>query len=129
MPADQLETISPACLQTYPCSVVCTAMLWPHTPPTGCSMHLWVREHLILTAADRMPGCLCRRCLWAPGEDPTNPLVPYHDEEWGRPSRDERHLFELLCLEGAQVRFPSCHRMRRQHSKPLAALQIWLCIP
>ena len=44
-----------------------------------------------------------RRCQWASGEDPTNPLVPYHDDEWGRPSRDDRHLFEMLCLEGAQV--------------------------
>jgi DNA-3-methyladenine glycosylase I len=29
--------------------------------------------------------------------------VAYHDEEWGAPSRDERHLFELLVLEGAQA--------------------------
>lgn len=27
----------------------------------------------------------------------------YHDEEWGVPSHDDRHLFELLCLEGAQA--------------------------
>jgi DNA-3-methyladenine glycosylase I len=27
----------------------------------------------------------------------------YHDEEWGRPSRDERRLFEMLILEGAQA--------------------------
>lgn len=30
-------------------------------------------------------------------------MVAYHDEEWGRPSRDETHLFEMLCLEGAQA--------------------------
>jgi DNA-3-methyladenine glycosylase I len=29
--------------------------------------------------------------------------VAYHDEEWGVPSRDERHLFEMLVLEGAQA--------------------------
>jgi DNA-3-methyladenine glycosylase I len=29
--------------------------------------------------------------------------VAYHDEEWGAPSRDERHLFEMLVLEGAQA--------------------------
>jgi DNA-3-methyladenine glycosylase I len=29
--------------------------------------------------------------------------VAYHDEEWGVPSHDERHLFELLVLEGAQA--------------------------
>ena len=28
--------------------------------------------------------------------------VAYHDEEWGRPSRDETHLFELLTLEAFQ---------------------------
>ncbi len=27
----------------------------------------------------------------------------YHDEEWGVPSHDDRHLFELLTLEGAQA--------------------------
>ena len=26
----------------------------------------------------------------------------YHDEEWGRPVRDERGLYERLCLEGFQ---------------------------
>jgi DNA-3-methyladenine glycosylase I len=40
------------------------------------------------------------RCSWADG-DPL--LVAYHDEEWGVPSRDDRHLFELLTLEGAQA--------------------------
>ena len=29
--------------------------------------------------------------------------VAYHDEEWGVPSRDPRHLFEMLVLEGAQA--------------------------
>jgi DNA-3-methyladenine glycosylase I len=33
----------------------------------------------------------------------TDPLyVAYHDEEWGRPVRDERGLYERLCLEGFQ---------------------------
>ena len=30
-------------------------------------------------------------------------MVAYHDAEWGRPSKDETHLFEMLCLEGAQA--------------------------
>jgi DNA-3-methyladenine glycosylase I len=30
-------------------------------------------------------------------------MVAYHDEEWGTPSRDPVHLFELLTLEGAQA--------------------------
>jgi DNA-3-methyladenine glycosylase I len=30
-------------------------------------------------------------------------MIVYHDDEWGRPSHDERHLFEMLVLEGAQA--------------------------
>ena len=30
-------------------------------------------------------------------------MLAYHDEEWGVPSHDNRHLFEMLTLEGAQV--------------------------
>jgi DNA-3-methyladenine glycosylase I len=30
-------------------------------------------------------------------------MVAYHDAEWGEPLHDERTLFELLCLEGAQA--------------------------
>jgi DNA-3-methyladenine glycosylase I len=41
-----------------------------------------------------------RRCPWA-GSDPL--YVAYHDEEWGVPLHDERALFELLTLEGAQA--------------------------
>jgi DNA-3-methyladenine glycosylase I len=41
------------------------------------------------------------RCGWVPPNDPL--YVTYHDDEWGVPSRDERHLFELLILEGAQA--------------------------
>ena len=40
------------------------------------------------------------RCWWA-GSDPL--YVAYHDREWGVPSRDPRHLFEMLILEGAQA--------------------------
>lgn len=40
------------------------------------------------------------RCPWC-GEDPL--YRAYHDEEWGTPTRDDRHLFELLVLEGAQA--------------------------
>ena len=41
------------------------------------------------------------RCAWVPEGDPL--YTAYHDEEWGVPSRDPRHLFELLVLEGAQA--------------------------
>jgi len=40
------------------------------------------------------------RCSWA-GTDPL--YLRYHDEEWGVPSREDRHLFEMLTLEGAQA--------------------------
>jgi len=36
-----------------------------------------------------------------PAGDPL--YVAYHDEEWGVPSHDDRHLFEMLVLEGAQA--------------------------
>jgi DNA-3-methyladenine glycosylase I len=41
------------------------------------------------------------RCAWVPEGDPL--YAAYHDEEWGVPSRDQRHLFEMLVLEGAQA--------------------------
>jgi len=41
------------------------------------------------------------RCRWGDGPDPA--YRAYHDLEWGVPVRDERHLFELLILEGAQA--------------------------
>jgi DNA-3-methyladenine glycosylase I len=30
-------------------------------------------------------------------------MIAYHDDDWGRPSHDDRHLFEFLTLEGAQA--------------------------
>jgi DNA-3-methyladenine glycosylase I len=42
-----------------------------------------------------------RRCAWVPEGDLE--YVAYHDAEWGVPSRDDRHLFEMLTLEGAQA--------------------------
>ncbi len=40
-----------------------------------------------------------RRCSWA-GTYPD--YISYHDEEWGVPVRDDRRLFEKICLEGFQ---------------------------
>ena len=40
------------------------------------------------------------RCGWA-GRDPA--YRDYHDREWGMPVRDDRHLFEKICLEGFQA--------------------------
>lgn len=47
-----------------------------------------------------MPGKLRTRCAWC-GDDPD--YVRYHDDEWGRPLHDDRRLFEMLVLEGAQA--------------------------
>ena len=41
-----------------------------------------------------------RRCAWC-GSDPL--YVAYHDDEWGVPVHDDRRLFEMLILEGAQA--------------------------
>lgn len=40
------------------------------------------------------------RCTWADGSEA---MRRYHDEEWGVPSQDDGHLFEMLVLEGAQA--------------------------
>ncbi|HEY2274603.1 MAG TPA: DNA-3-methyladenine glycosylase I [Steroidobacteraceae bacterium] len=41
------------------------------------------------------------RCGWARDADPKSQR--YHDEEWGRAVHDDRRLFEMLILEGAQA--------------------------
>jgi len=57
------------------------------------------------------------RCAWCP-EDPL--YVAYHDEEWGRPVRDDRHLFEMLCLEGAQAGLSWITVLRKRDNYRLA---------
>jgi DNA-3-methyladenine glycosylase I len=39
------------------------------------------------------------RCVWAGS---TAEYIHYHDTEWGSPSRDDQHLFEMLVLESMQ---------------------------
>ncbi|WP_244814622.1 DNA-3-methyladenine glycosylase I [Caballeronia sp. Lep1P3] len=46
-----------------------------------------------------MPVTEPTRCAWAT----TDAMAHYHDTEWGVPSHDDRHLFEMLVLEGAQA--------------------------
>ena len=41
-----------------------------------------------------------KRCAWS-SNDPL--YITYHDEEWGVPVHDDRKLFEMLTLEGAQA--------------------------
>jgi DNA-3-methyladenine glycosylase I len=51
------------------------------------------------------------RCGWV-GEDAA--MVSYHDDEWGRALHDERRLFEMLCLEGAQAGLSWATILRRR---------------
>ncbi|MDR3538537.1 MAG: DNA-3-methyladenine glycosylase I [Acetobacteraceae bacterium] len=44
---------------------------------------------------------MTQRCAWATGTDAA--MQAYHDTEWGVPHHDDRALFELLTLEGAQA--------------------------
>jgi DNA-3-methyladenine glycosylase I len=44
---------------------------------------------------------MCQRCFWATGV--TELETVYHDQEWGRPQKDDRVLFEFLILEAAQA--------------------------
>ena len=54
-----------------------------------------------LPAAGLAPGPDGRpRCAWCVGSPD---YVAYHDREWGFPVRDDRRLFEKLCLEGFQA--------------------------
>ncbi len=55
--------------------------------------------HASRTVTRGIDGVL--RCAWGVENDPL--YRAYHDREWGRPSRDGRHLFEMLVLEGAQA--------------------------
>lgn len=41
------------------------------------------------------------RCGWVPKDKPD--YIHYHDTEWGVPVHDDRLLFEMLILEGAQA--------------------------
>ena len=65
----------------------------------------WARDR----REDDLPGCglqrddthgVVQRCGWC-SDDPL--YIAYHDNEWGVPARDDRHLFEMLILEGAQA--------------------------
>jgi DNA-3-methyladenine glycosylase I len=59
-----------------------------------------------------------------PAADPL--YVAYHDDEWGVPSRDERHLFELLVLEGAQagLSWSTILRKREGYRRAFAGFEV-----
>lgn len=61
------------------------------------------------------------RCGWVPAGD--EDYTRYHDEEWGRPVHDDRQLFEMLTLEGAQagLSWSTILRKRAAYRKAFAA--------
>jgi DNA-3-methyladenine glycosylase I len=53
------------------------------------------------------------RCAWCTAD----PLyIAYHDTEWGVPVHDDRQLFEMLCLEGAQAGLSWLTILRKRQS-------------
>jgi DNA-3-methyladenine glycosylase I len=64
-----------------------------------------------------------QRCPWC-GDDPL--YIAYHDEEWGIPCHDDRKLFELLILEGAQagLAWITILRKRENYSRAFAGFDI-----
>jgi len=57
------------------------------------------------------------RCAWCADD---TLYREYHDAEWGRPVRDDRHLFEMLCLEGAQAGLSWITVLRKRENYRLA---------
>ncbi len=53
------------------------------------------------------------RCWWCVGDEL---YERYHDLEWGRPTSDERRLFEKLCLEGFQAGLSWLTILRKRES-------------
>ena len=62
------------------------------------------------------------RCAWALGGGPSigTAYIDYHDTVWGIPERDERTLFEVLILEGAQAGLSWSTILRKFESYRLA---------
>ena len=63
------------------------------------------------------------RCWWCAG---TEEYRAYHDREWGRPVRDDRTLFEKICLEGFQsgLSWLTILRKRENFRKAFAGFDI-----
>ncbi len=53
------------------------------------------------------------RCIWC-GSDPQ--YVAYHDKDWGVPVHDDRLLFEMLILEGAQAGLSWLTILKKRHN-------------
>ncbi len=60
---------------------------------------------------------MANRCEWCT-QDPI--YIDYHDNEWGIPAYDERRLFEMLLLEGAQAGLSWITVLKKRESYRLA---------
>ena len=60
---------------------------------------------------------MTQRCSWCEGDEQ---YERYHDEEWGVPVRDDRELFEMLNLEGAQAGLSWITVLRKRDTYRLA---------
>ena len=77
------------------------------SPPTfGCSTER--TAHGTIADAD------------AHGQAASPRMIAYHDDEWGQPLHDERRLFEMLCLEGAQAGLSWATVLRRREGYRMA---------
>src|SRR5690606_30848495 len=104
---------------------------WCATPPTAWCAACWARWSAggadgpgKTSMPDRAPDPAARtaqpvRCRWCT-DDPL--YVRYHDTEWGVPSRDSRHLFEMLILEGFQAGLSWLTILRRREALRAALL-------
>jgi len=54
------------------------------------------------------------RCEWTGSNDPQ--MLAYHDEHWGVPIHDDRQLFEMVTLEGAQAGLSWATILKRRDS-------------
>src|SRR5258706_11126876 len=67
---------------------------------------------------------MIKRCAWAE----SSPLMTrYHDTEWGRPVHDDRLLFEMLTLEGAQAGLSWSASRSEEHTSELQSLTNLVC--
>src|SRR5215510_10338986 len=75
---------------------------------------------IISRVTDRSAGRDVVRCAWAARAGAHDRA--YHDREWGVPSRNDRHLFEMLVLEGAQagLSWSTILRKRENYRKAFA---------
>jgi DNA-3-methyladenine glycosylase I len=67
----------------------------------SCARNLAMASKHLTTAPRARRQSAKRRCRWAARAEAD--MQRYHDAEWGRPVHEDRRLFEMLTLEGAQA--------------------------